>query len=99
MNPYTDNAMAQIDAVLDDEPDCKSIAHVAHARLRDGTFKRFDVEATDPADGRAKVFARFPPRSVESVSCWPKHSQQVRDALTLRVGPTPIFDSAFGALV
>lgn len=76
-----------------------TFTHVGHAVLRNGSMVRVEVEAADRAQGAAKVFAQFPPCSVESVSCWPMQTQQMRDALTLRVGPSPIFDSAFGALV
>lgn len=109
MNPFTDNEQAQQDRAAERQvrdaewracKPTKHTTHVAHAVLRDGSMRRIEVEAADRQQGAAKVFAKFPPCSIESVSCWPVRGQAkvAGDALTLRVGPSPAFDSAFGCL-
>ena len=79
----------------------KHAPHVAHAVMRDGSMKRIEVLAADRSHGAVKVFAMFPPCSIESVSCWPIRGEAkvTLDALSLRISPNPTFDSAFGCLV
>jgi hypothetical protein len=110
MSYLDDTHMAQIDAAATrraqaqdwrDTKPTKHEPHVAHAVMRDGTLKRIEVLAADRKHASAKVFAQFPPCSIESVSCWPIRGEAkvTLDALSLRISPNPAWDSAFGCLV
>jgi hypothetical protein len=75
--------------------------HTAFATRRDGTITRIDdIDASNREDACAKVFARFPPCTLESVCAWPVQSQAklTLDMLSLRIAPNPICHSAFGTL-
>lgn len=71
-----------------------------HVTLVDGSMKRFEIDAGDRITAGMAAVAQLPAMCVESVNAWPIRPQVevVLDALQLRVGPSPVYDSAFGCL-
>jgi hypothetical protein len=68
-----------------------------HITFATGSMTQIDIEARSVEEAREKVFAKFAPGTVASVSAWAVD----RSPVTVNVSSNfiPIFDSAFGALV
>jgi hypothetical protein len=67
----------------------------AHITFATGSMTQIDIEARSVEEAREKVFAKFAPGTVASVSAWAVNEPRT----FIRPGVLPVFDSAFGALV
>lgn len=70
------------------------MTHVAHVVTRFGIVQRIEVDAPD-----AIAAALQASRGHLRASARPAPAAQVLDALSWRMSRTPLYDSAFGALV
>lgn len=64
-------------------------------------LEHFKVEAPNKTAAISMVYSAVPPGTFESVCAFEVRGQAkvTLDALSLRISPTPLFDSAFGLLV